>query len=67
MYQVKYDLSDAQTSLEYILEQVIYGAEVIIIRNGFEVARITVMDGQRKNAVPVLNQQPQPYRVAYAS
>lgn len=65
MYQVKYDLSDAQTSLEYILEQVIHGAEVIIIRDGSEVARMTVMDGQRKNRVSAPNHQP--YPVCYAS
>jgi len=59
MYQVKYDMPEAQTDLELILEQVIYGAEVIIVRYGVEVARITALDGKgRGNAPATLQSQP---------
>ncbi len=41
MQPVKYDVPDAQSSLEYILEQVTHGTDVVIVRNGVEVARIS--------------------------
>lgn len=47
MHQVKYDLADAQSSLEFILEQVIYGTVVIIVRQGIEIARVTAVEGLR--------------------
>lgn len=67
MCQVKYDMPDAQTSLEFILEQVIYGAEVIITRYGCEVARITAIEELRKNSASVLTHQRQPHGVLDAS
>ncbi|BBP76290.1 hypothetical protein HX881_20380 [Pseudomonas gingeri] len=67
MCQVKYDMPDAQTSLEFILEQVICGAEVIITRYGLEVARITAVQGPRKNTAAVLPLPPQASWVPYAS
>ncbi|WP_435609833.1 hypothetical protein [Pseudomonas knackmussii] len=45
MYQVKYDMPDAQKDFEFILEQLMHGAEIIIIRYGIEVARITAIEG----------------------
>ena len=54
MHQVKYDMPDAQCSLEYILEQVIHGTEVIIVRNGIEVARVTVMEGLNKRGTTLM-------------
>ncbi|MBF8723111.1 MULTISPECIES: type II toxin-antitoxin system Phd/YefM family antitoxin [Pseudomonas] len=54
MHQVKYDLSEAQTSLEFILEQVIYGTEVIILRHGVEIARITAVEGLRPRGTVLL-------------
>ncbi|MFJ4154966.1 hypothetical protein ACIQUF_11075 [Pseudomonas sp. NPDC090233] len=50
MYQVTYDLADAQSSLEFILEQVIYGTVVIIVRHGIEIARVTRVEGLRQPA-----------------
>lgn len=47
---VKYDLSEAQTSLEFILEQVIYGSVVVIVRNGIEIARLTAAEGLSNRA-----------------
>ncbi|WP_194790371.1 type II toxin-antitoxin system Phd/YefM family antitoxin [Pseudomonas sp. UFMG81] len=55
MYQVKYEMPEAQTSLEYILEQVIHGAEIIIVRHGIEVARITAAQGLSKGATTVMS------------
>lgn len=43
MYQVKYDMPDAQSNFEFILEQLMHGAEVIILRYGIEVARLTAI------------------------
>ncbi|MBO9552245.1 type II toxin-antitoxin system prevent-host-death family antitoxin [Pseudomonas sp.] len=54
MHQVKYDLSEAQSSLEFILEQVIYGTEVVIVRHGIEVARITPVEGLRQRGTVLL-------------
>ncbi|AXQ48332.1 type II toxin-antitoxin system prevent-host-death family antitoxin [Pseudomonas vlassakiae] len=54
MHQVKYDLPEAQSSLEFILEQVIYGTEVVIVRHGVEVARITPVDGLRHRGTVLL-------------
>ncbi len=54
MYQVKYDLPEAQSSLEFILEQVIYGTEVVIVRHGVEVARITAVEGLRQRGTVVV-------------
>lgn len=51
MYRVKYDLSDALTSFDFLLEQAIYGAEVIIIRDGIEVARLTATESVAKRSV----------------
>jgi hypothetical protein len=50
VHHVKYDLSEAQTSLEYILEQVIYGTVVVIVRNGIEIARVTAVEGLSQRA-----------------
>lgn len=54
MHQVKYDLPEAQTSFEFILEQVIYGAEVIIVRHGIEIARITAVNDLRQRGTILL-------------
>ena len=54
MHQVKYDLPEAQSSLEFILEQVIYGTEVVIVRHGVEVARITAVEGLRQRGTVLL-------------
>ncbi|NIE74812.1 prevent-host-death family protein [Pantoea sp. Tr-811] len=54
MHQVKYDLPEAQTSLEFILEQVIYGTEVVIVRNGIEIARLTAVEGLNNRATTVM-------------
>lgn len=51
MYRVKYDLPEALTSFEFLLEQAIYGAEVIIVRDGVEVARLTATDTAVKRSV----------------
>lgn len=50
MQPVKYEMPEAQASLEFILEQVICGTEVIIARSGMEIARITAVEGLRKHA-----------------
>lgn len=50
MHQVRYDLPEAQSSLEFILEQVIHGTEVIIVRRGIEVARIIAAPAEYENA-----------------
>ncbi len=55
MQQVKYEMPDAQSSLEFILEQVIYGTEVVIVRQGIEIARITAMEGLRKPATTLMS------------
>lgn len=60
MHQVKYDMPDAQFSLEYILEQVIHGTEVIIVRNGIEVARVTVMEGLNKRGTTLMSSPYEP-------
>ena len=54
MHQVKYDLSEAQTSLEFILEQVIYGTVVVIVRQGIEIAKITAVEGLRQRATTLM-------------
>jgi hypothetical protein len=54
VHQVKYDLSEAQTSLEYILEQVIYGTVVVIVRNGIEIARVTAVEGLSDRATRLM-------------
>ncbi|WP_313644037.1 hypothetical protein [Pseudomonas sp.] len=61
MHQVKYDLSEAQTTLEYILEQVIYGTAVVIVRNGIEIARLTAVEGLSGRATTVMDL---PYQLA---
>lgn len=48
MHKVRYDMPEALKSLEFILEQVIYGTEVIIARDGVEIARVTAVEGLRK-------------------
>jgi antitoxin (DNA-binding transcriptional repressor) of toxin-antitoxin stability system len=54
VHQVKYDLADAQSSLEFILEQVIYGTVVIIVRQGIEIARVTAVEGLRQRATTLM-------------
>jgi antitoxin (DNA-binding transcriptional repressor) of toxin-antitoxin stability system len=54
MHQVKYDMPEAQSSLEYILEQVIHGTEVIILRQGIEIARITATQGPDKRSTVLM-------------
>ncbi|WP_085615025.1 MULTISPECIES: prevent-host-death family protein [unclassified Pseudomonas] len=54
MNQVIYDLYEAQSSLEFILEQVIYGTVVIIVREGIEIARVTAMEGLRHHATTLM-------------
>ncbi|HEN8798391.1 hypothetical protein HP546_07630 [Pseudomonas sp. CM25] len=54
MQQVKYEMPEAQTSLEFILEQVIYGTEVVIVRQGVEIARITAMEGLRERGTTLM-------------
>ncbi|MFW3895756.1 hypothetical protein [Pseudomonas bharatica] len=48
MRKVRYDMPEALKSLEFILEQVIYGTEVIIARDGVEIARVTAVEGLTK-------------------
>ena len=54
MHQVKYDLPEAQSSLEFIVEQVIYGTEVIIVRHGIEIARVTAVEGLRSRGTTLM-------------
>ncbi|MCX2708339.1 MULTISPECIES: hypothetical protein [unclassified Pseudomonas] len=52
---VTYELTEAQRSLEFILEQVVYGTEVVVQRDGLEIARITAVEGLRKPATKVMS------------
>ncbi|WP_449433780.1 hypothetical protein [Pseudomonas putida] len=67
MYRVKYDLPEAVTSFEFLLEQALYGAEVIIIRDGIEVARITATEGAAKRSVCNVAALRLPERLPHAS
>lgn len=60
MYQVKYEMEEAHSSFEFLLEQVKYGAEVIISRNGVEIARVT---GVKRSSKPVVVEISRPLQV----
>lgn len=45
MYEVRYDLPEAVDSFEFLLEQARHGADVIISRNGVEIAKVTGIKG----------------------
>lgn len=55
MQQVKYGVNDAQASLEFILEQVTHGTEVVIVRHGIEIARITPVEGLANRGITPMN------------
>lgn len=67
MYQVKYDLPDVQTSLEFLLEQVIYGAEAIICRDGVEIARVTGIKRPPKSVVTEISRPHEAKRLSRVS
>lgn len=56
MHTVTYEFTEAQRNLEFILEQVVYGTEVVVQRDGLEIARITAVEGLRRPATKVMDQ-----------